>query len=263
MSPPHERLLYAHRGASRRLPENTLAAFRRGLDDGANALELDVHATSDGAIVVSHDPDGRRSAGVDRAIAGSTLADVQAWDLGRGFVDAAGARPFVGAGHRVPTLEAVLAEFPGMPLNVDLKPPDLALVPRVLELLSGRAAFGHVRLASFHDAVLAEIRRRAPDARTSLGPRDAARLALLPTVCHRIAPLRGDAAQVPPRTGRLRLDTPRFIARAHGLGLRVDYWVVNEPAQARALLELGADGLITDDPAAIVAEFRAAERRRT
>ncbi len=67
--PPHELRLFGHRGSSARLPENTIAAFRQALDDGATALELDVHRTADGHIVVAHDPDGLRMAGVSGRIA--------------------------------------------------------------------------------------------------------------------------------------------------------------------------------------------------
>jgi glycerophosphoryl diester phosphodiesterase len=257
----HELLLYAHRGASRRLPENTLEAYRRALDDGADALELDVHATRDGVVVASHDPDGRRVAGVARTIAASTLAEVRGWPLGATFVDAEGGRPFESSPLRMPTLGEVLAEFPGVPLNVDVKSAAPGVVPLVLAALDEARALPRVRLASFSDAVLAEIRRRSPASRTALGPREALRLALLPGALQRLLGFGGDAAQVPPRSGALRADTRAFVERAHGLGLRVDYWVVNSPAQARALLALGADGLMSDDPAAIVGEFRALRGR--
>ncbi|HWQ29275.1 MAG TPA: glycerophosphodiester phosphodiesterase family protein, partial [Dehalococcoidia bacterium] len=78
--------LYAHRGAARERPENTICAFERALELGADALELDVHATRDGTLVVAHDPDGRRMAGVASVIRETSLADVQAWDVGHGFV---------------------------------------------------------------------------------------------------------------------------------------------------------------------------------
>ena len=104
--------LYAHRGASGELPENTMAAFGRALDYDIDALESDVHMTRDGHVVISHDPDGARCCGVAREIRASTLAEVQSWDAGWGFTAPDGGRPFVGEGHRIPTLEEVLQGFP-------------------------------------------------------------------------------------------------------------------------------------------------------
>src|SRR5262245_3655931 len=105
-------IVYAHRGASLERPENTLASFQRALELGADALETDVHLTADGAVVAIHDADGARIAGVPRAIAASSLAEVRAWDAGYVFVDARGERPFVGQGHRIAMLDEILGELP-------------------------------------------------------------------------------------------------------------------------------------------------------
>ena len=82
-------LLYAHRGASLKCPENTLPAFERALAAGADVLELDVHPTSDGVFVVSHDPTAERVAGVARALADASWATVSSWDAGAGFASCA------------------------------------------------------------------------------------------------------------------------------------------------------------------------------
>ena len=118
--------LYAHRGAAAELPENTLPSFARALELGADALELDVHATKDGVVVVSHDPDGARLCGVAAAIHEVSFAEVSRWDAGHGFVDARGGRPHAGRGIGMPRLLDVLRAFPGVPLNVDLKTPIVA-----------------------------------------------------------------------------------------------------------------------------------------
>ena len=89
-------LLYAHRGASHERPENTLPAFRRALELGADALETDCHMTADGTIVVSHDATGGRMCGVPRPIRTNSVHEVSSWDAGLGFIDSNGARPFAG-----------------------------------------------------------------------------------------------------------------------------------------------------------------------
>ena len=105
--------LYGHRGARGRCPENTLLSFAAALEDGANALEMDVRRTKDGVVVVFHDDDGLRMAGAPARVDASTYAEVQRWDLGRGFVLPAGEpappslggdplRPFAGRGLAPP-----------------------------------------------------------------------------------------------------------------------------------------------------------------
>jgi len=247
--------VYAHRGASAECPENTLPSFRRALDLGADALELDVHLTRDRQIVVSHDGDGRRMAGVPRAIAASTLDEVRGWDAGWGFRAADGSRPFAGRGVRMPALEEVLAELPGVVINVDLKPRSDDLVEAFVALLRRRRDEGRVIAASFHHANLVGLRRRFFAGETALGRREVLQLLVLPAALWSRLPLRGTAAQLPTRVGPLKLTTPAFIARCKAARLRVDFWTVNRPAEAQALAALGVDGVMTDDPAAICPLF--------
>jgi glycerophosphoryl diester phosphodiesterase len=222
--------VYAHRGASLECPENTLPAFRRALELGADALETDAHVTSDGVLVLSHDPDGGRVFGVPRRIAECTFAEVRSWGA--------------------PSLEEVVREFPGVPLNVDLKIEAAALAVDTLRRLGAEE---QVILASFRSSTLRRVRALGYRGATSLGRSEVARVLSIPAVAQR-GPLacRGRAAQLP-----LSLAQPWVVARCHAVGLRVDYWTVNDPAQARRLLALGADGIMTDDPARIVPVVRA------
>lgn len=243
--------LYAHRGAAAELPENTLPAFERALELGADALEMDVHATRDGVLVVSHDPDGRRMAGVARAFAEARWDEVRTWDVGRGFSDPAGGRPFAGRPFRVPSLEEVIRAFPGVPLNVDLKAP---VADAAVALVRRLGAEAQVCLASFQAATLRRVRALGYAGPTSLASAEVARMLALPLLLQRgrLRP-RAQAAQLP-----VRLATPFVIARCRALGLRVEYWTVNDPNTARRLLALGVDGIMTDDPRAIAPVVRAA-----
>jgi glycerophosphoryl diester phosphodiesterase len=221
--------IYAHRGASLELPENTMTAFRRAVDLGADALETDVHATADGVLVTSHDPDGARIFGKPRRIADCRLEEVRSWG--------------------VPSLEEMVLAFPGLPINVDLKVPVAELAVPLLRRLQVEE---RVTLASFSSATLRRVRALGYRGPTSLGRSEVARLVSLPAAAQRgpLAPP-GKAAQLP-----LSLAQPWVIRRCHALGLRVDYWTVNEPALARGLVEMGADGIMTDDPATIVPALR-------
>lgn len=245
--------IYAHRGAAAERPENTLPAFRRAVELGAGALELDVHLTRDGEVVVAHDPDGARMAGVGRTIAASTLAEVRAWDVGWGFRAAAagGGRPFAAQGITVPTLDEVLGEFADLPVNVDLKAPSVALVEAFVALARRRGAEERLIAASFHERNLTALRRRGWTGGVALGWRGVARVLAAP----RLRPL-GTAAQLPTRAGPLRLAHPLVVSRCHAAGLRVDFWTVNDPAEALALAAMGADGIMTDDPARICPLFQ-------
>ena len=246
-------VLYGHRGASAELPENTIAAFRRALDRGATALEMDVHMTLDGHVVVAHDAGGRRMAGVPRDIRLSSLRDVQSWDVGYGFQDAHGERPFLGQGFHIPLLEEVLEEFPGVPLNIDIKQADPSMTRPLLELIRRHGAEGRVLLASFFDDVLREVRALGYRGPMALGRHDIERLLCSPARLIEMGLVRthGTSVQVPVRHGPLRFATQSFVDKCHRLGLRVDFWTINDEETARLLVDLGADGIMSDDPARV------------
>ena len=253
--------LYAHRGAAAECPENTLESFRRALEIGVDALESDLHMTRDGHVVVSHDPDGARVAGVARAIRDSTLSEVQSWDAGWGFRAEDGSRPFAGRGLFIPTLDQLLEELPGVAFNFDLKQERPSMVDPVLAALRRHQAEQRVNLASFHMRVLLAIRRRGYRGSTAIGTPEVLAVLWGPPRLYRALPFRGQAAQLPPSSGRFRFDRPGFVDRCHRAGLRLDFWTVNDAARAEQLLELGADGIMTDDPRAIAPVF--ARRRRS
>ena len=253
----HPRLLYAHRGAAVELPENTLPAFRRAAEIGVDAIETDVHLTADGHVLVSHDPSALRMTGVGVAWRDLTLDQARALDVGWGFVDRAGQRPHLGRGIRVCTLEEALRELPHLRFNVDLKVHTPSPVPTVLALLRRLGAEERVTLASFHARTLLEVRRRGYAGETARAQAEVAALLALPEMVVRNLPFLASAAQLPTHAGPLRFDRPAWIARCHRLGMRVDFWTINEPAEARRLLTLGADGIMSDDPAAIAPVFRA------
>jgi glycerophosphoryl diester phosphodiesterase len=247
----HELRLYGHRGASALAPENTLEAFGQALADGATALELDIHRTVDGQLVVAHDPDGSRMAGSATRICDCTLDEVKAWDVGRGFDAVAG------AAHAMPTLNEVIDAFPRVPISVDLKPNDPRAVAELLHHLRAADAEHLVTIGSFHDRLVYQVRRLGYTGPTALTRGEVAALRLLPLPFGRRM-VRGNAAMIPRTHGLIRLDSERFIARCRRLGLRVDYWVVNDPRAAHGLLARGATGIVTDDPqriAPVVAEF--------
>jgi glycerophosphoryl diester phosphodiesterase len=245
----HPRRLYAHRGASAERPENTLPAFERAVEVGIDALEMDVHVTRDNQLVVAHDETAARTCGAQLAWGELDLAEVHRLDAGWGFVAPDGTRPFAGKAIRVPTFEQVLDAFPAMRINVDLKGDRAAAL--MLDLVRARRAEDRVTLASFRLTTLVEIRRRGYGGETALSQAEVAALLALPAMLWRQLPFTGTAAQVPVHAGRIRFDRATFIAKCHSIGLRVDFWTVDDPGEAARLLALGADGIMTNHPHAV------------
>jgi glycerophosphoryl diester phosphodiesterase len=202
---------------------------------GADALELDIHATRDGVLVVSHDPDGRRMAGVAERLADLTFAEAQRWD--------------VGSGERLPRFEDVVSEFAALPLNVDLK---RGAADATVALLRSMGAEERVCLASFQVATMRHVRALGYRGPTALSRAEVLTALALPAAVRR-GPwrVRAQRAQLPVSLGR-----PWVIARMKALGLAVDFWTVDDPAIARRLVDLGADGIMTNDPRRIVPALR-------
>ena len=255
----HPLLLYAHRGAAAEQPENTLPSFRRALEIGVDALEMDVHMTRDGVPVVSHDPTAQRMAGVAAAWKDVDLAEAKTFDMGARFVAGDGTR-FAGKGVTIPTFEEVLVELSGVRVNVDIKQREPSMVKTMLALIRRLKAEDRVTIASFHWSTLVAVRRRGYGGETALSRAEVMTLVAAPPQVWRRLPFLGGAAQVPEKAGPIVLAKRGFIDKCHDLGLRVDFWTIDDPVRATELLDLGADGIMTDDPAAIAPVFA---RRRT
>lgn len=226
-----------------------MPAFERAIELGVDALEMDVHLTGDDQLIVTHDPDARRMAATPLKWDELDLAEAQRLDVGWGFVAADGTRPFAGQGISVPRFEDVLDAFPTVRVNVDIKG-DRA-VAKMIALVTAKQAVDRVTIASFQTATAVSVRRKGFTGETALSQLEVMTLLGLPAVLWRSLPYTGSAAQVPVAHGAIRFDRPAFVAKCHSLGLRVDYWVVDDPAEAKRLLDLGADGIMTNDPMAI------------
>ena len=241
--------LFAHRGGARIAPENTLAAFAAGLAAGADRLEMDVHATRDGHVVVIHDATVDRTTDGTGEVRALTLAELQRLDAGARFVEPAGEPTFRARGVRVPTLAEVLEAFPGVPLNIEIKQDEPAIERAVLAVLDRFTARGQVLLAAEEASIMARIRAAAPDVLTSFSAADVLEFV---TAWHggQMASYRapGIALQIPPSFGDIALVTGESVALAHQRDLEVHVWTIDEPAEMAALLDLGVDALMTDVP---------------
>jgi glycerophosphoryl diester phosphodiesterase len=249
-------LLYAHRGAPLEQPENSLEGFAAALACGADALEIDVHMTSDDHVVVAHDADGARTAAVARAIRACTLDQIKAWDIASG--------PGLGCPRRaaccMPTLDEVLAAFDGVPLNVDVKQSEPDMLAALLRVIAAHGAQERVLLTSFSSLITRRIRALGYGGPTGLGRAEAVAAVFAPDWLLRLRPLHGQRLQVPLRSGPLRLDRRELVDKLHVHDIAVDYWVVNDVSEAERLLEIGADGIVTDDTRAMAELFARSPR---
>ena len=253
--------LYAHRGANRDFPENTLSAFQQALKLGATHLEMDVHRTRDGVIVVAHDPTGQRMCGVDLAIRDCDFAVVQSWDAGYNFRDRAGNFSLRGRGTTIPTLKAVIESFPKAPLNIDVKEHNPDVLKEVIGIIEGLQAHARTLISSFDPGLVRLLHKLGYRGPIGVSRHDLARLLLIPGWMLRRSWIQGGALQIPRKWKRYYFDTAHFMRKAHACGIRLDYWVVNEPTAARELLERGADGIMTDEPQLLRPVFEAFSRK--
>lgn len=243
-------LVLAHRGGADLAPENTMAAFQNAVDLGVDILELDVHTTADGTVVVIHDESVDRTTDGTGAVHDSTLADLRQLDAGYEFSPDNGQTfPFRGQGIGIPTLEEVFAAFPDMRINVEIKQSDPPIEAAVLEVIERAGAQQRVLVGSEYDDVMARFRSLAPDIATSAATNEVRNfyLAQLLRVSAIYRPL-ADAFQVPEYSGSTHVVTPSFVDAAHHHGVKVHVWTVNDAETMQRLLDIGVDGIITDRP---------------
>ena len=239
----------AHRGASGTYPENTVPAFHAANKIGAPYIELDVHMTRDGEVVVIHDEDLHRVAGHEGRIAEMTLAEVKQADAGHNFspIGRTGF-PFRGQGIRVPTLTEVFNAFPQQRFIVEIKPAASSIVSAALDVVKRTGMSRRVMIVSEHQAPVDAVRTLAPRIPTNLTAEEVGAFVLsLPPGSAPYRP-RGKALQIPPEHLGWKLVTPANVAAAHQVGLEVHVWTINDVAQMSALIALGVDGIMSDFP---------------
>jgi glycerophosphoryl diester phosphodiesterase len=218
---------------------------------GADGLELDVHLSRDGVVVVHHDPTLERTTNGRGPIAALTADELARLDAGYHFDG------FRGAAGGVPALKEVLRRYAAAWLIVELKVNDPVLAHKTIDEVRAAGALERVAVGSFGTRVLRAARAYEPRLLTGAS-REETRLALYRSWVR--WPVRhppNDAFQVPERSGSTRVVSRRFVKYAHDTGVAVQVWTVNDPADMRRLLDWGVDGLISDRPDTAVEVVRA------
>lgn len=225
----------AHRGAAALAPENTMAAFAMAVELGADAIELDLHVSRDGELVVIHDTTLDRTTDGEGPVHARSLQELKQLDAGRWFGESF-------AGQRIPTLDEVLDRFSGkVPLALEIKAGSAffsGIEERVVAVLREHRVVSRVAVASFDHHALLRLKELEPCLRTG------ALLVGRPVSMSAVAgPSKADAMAL-----EFSLVTKTEIDACRAAGLQLVVWVVNEPAQMRHFIDLGIDGIITDSP---------------
>jgi glycerophosphoryl diester phosphodiesterase len=243
--------------------------MRHAVRSGATAIELDVHASADGELVVCHDTTVDRTTNGVGKIADLTLAELQALDNAYWFIPGADVTPgldddrypFRGRAPSDPefgvtTLRKVLEEFPDTVLNLDIKQSAPEVVPyeeKIFDILTEFGRKDDVIVASFLDRALDAFSALSKDIPVSAGMTETVNF--FQAVQNREEPpeIRGVAFQVPERQGDLVVVDERFVHEAHRRGIAVHVWTVNDADAMERLIGVGVDGVISDVPTTLSA----------
>ena len=233
-------MVIAHRGASSYAPENTLAAFDLAIQMGVSHIELDVHSTSDGHVVVIHDETVNRTTNGSGPVTSHALAALQALDAGSWF----GGRF---AGQRIPTFEEVLERYQGRAhLHTEIKGRSADLSQLTVDLVRKRGMAGQVTITSFQRTRLEEARDHAPEL-----PRG-----WLVTEVSDATIAQARALGLSQLCPIARAVTPELVHRLHVEGFVVRAWGVATEDQMRQVVQAGADGMTVNFPDRLLAYLK-------
>lgn len=256
---PDSQLVIAHRGNSAFAPENTMESLREGVALGADALEFDVHLSRDGVPVVIHDPTLDRTTGATGTVRDFTVSELKRVDAGYRFTrDGGRSFPWRGRGVTISTLDEVLAEFPATPFILEIKVAEASLA--VKAALERAGAASRCIVGSFSDAALRPFRGSGI-------PRGAARGDVLGLFARAALPggppsLPFQALCIPPSFNGIPIPVLRFARMGRSARVVTHVWTVDDPRRAQRYWDGGVSGIITNDPATILAaRGRAASAR--
>jgi glycerophosphoryl diester phosphodiesterase len=263
---------YAHQGGAWEAPSSTLHAITHALEAGATGVELDVHATADGELVVCHDATVDRTTAGHGTIASFTLAELREMDFSYWWIAGADVTPgrpdadypFRGRAPSDPsfgiaTLRQVLERFPGVVLNLDIKQTAPVVAPyeeSLARLLAEFERTDDVIVASFLDQATDAFRGLAPSVPTSAGTIATAEAWRAVQAGEAMPEIGAVAYQVPERQGDLVVVDEPFVAAAHRAGRAVHVWTVNDTESMERLIDLGVDGIISDVPTTLGSVLR-------
>jgi len=240
--------VFAHRGGCALGPENTIAAFDLGMAAGADGLELDVHLSADGVVVVHHDKTLDRTTNASGPIAARSTDELATVDAGYRF-ERDGVFPFRGLHIGVPTLAEVLRRYRNTPTIIELKVYTAEMGEMVAREIRQADALDYVCIAGFGIASARAARAALPGVAASANHAEVRLAVYRSWLRWPVQRASYQVYQVPERADEgTRIVSSRFVRNAHRGGFPVQVWTVDDEADMRRLLELGVDGLISNRP---------------
>jgi glycerophosphoryl diester phosphodiesterase len=239
-------LVIAHAG-SELYPTDTLYALQQYADMNVDILEMDVHMTADGEIVLIHDDTVDRTTNGNGDVRQMTLAEVQALDAGWYWTEDDATYPFRGQGITIPTLREVFEAFPDYHFIVEIKQESPSMTGELCDLIRKYGMEDQVLVPSFNDAVMQKFRRTCPEVATAASEdevRDFVIRGFL-LMAGTISP-QYQALQVPETRDGIPVVTRLFVWFAHNRNLQVHIWTINEPEEMEKFINMGLDGIMTD-----------------
>lgn len=265
--PQDEFIILAHQGGDGEFPSNTMFAFEQAHTMGVHVLELDVHSSSDGVIVVIHDATVDRTTDGTGRVNEMTLAELQALDAGYNWPTLAGHDllesgefPYRGQGHTIPTLEEVFRTFPDSPISIEIKQEEPSIAQDLCNLIREYNREELTVVPSFSTGAMDEFRETCPEIATAAVEPEVLRFfvfsyiglgsAWTPTT---------ESFMIPEYSGDLQVISQRFVNQAQGRNVVIYPWTINTEAEIQRMIDYGVDGIITDYPSLALEMTRGSE----
>jgi glycerophosphoryl diester phosphodiesterase len=246
-------LVIAHQGGDGIWPGDTMYAFAKAVEIGADVLEMDAHITKDGQIVLMHDEEADRTTDGKGLIEEMTLAELKQLDAAYKWSNDDGKTfPYRGQGIQVPTLEELFQKYPQLHYVIEIKLTQNPIDKVLCDLIRKHNLQDTVLVASFHDESMQNFREACPEVATSASRGEVTKFVLLGKVfLSGFVRPKYQSIQPPydPKESmNIPIMTERFIREAHSRNIKVEPWTVDDPALMRQYIEWGVDGIMTDRP---------------
>ena len=245
----HRPLILAHQGGENEWPSNTMYAFRRAHEIGADVLDTDLHMTRDGVLVLIHDTTVDRTTNGTGAISEMDWADLAGLDAAYRFSLDGQTYPLRGQGISIPRLDETLDAFPQWRLQIEVKQAPLEIAEALSKLLQAKSAEDRVLLSSFDEEMTVHLRKACPQVASSATPAEIRNLVIASWFgLEGLISPQYSALQVPLERHGITLVSPRIVRAAHARGVRVLPWTLDTDEDVEVCRKAGADGFNTNLP---------------
>jgi glycerophosphoryl diester phosphodiesterase len=243
-------LVIAHQGGDGLWPGDTLYAFEHAVALGVDVLEMDLHITKDGVLVINHDETVDRTTDGTGSIENMSLAEIKALDAGYHWSNDNGQTfPFRSTGIMIPTLEEVFLAFPEHRMTIEIKKTERSMAEPFCGLIRQYEMQNKIVVASFHNERMDEFRQVCPEIATSSARQETTVFVLLSKAFLGVL-YSPDfySLQVPEESSNITVMTAQFVRAAHERNLKVEPWTINDPEKMQLYVNWSIDGIITDRP---------------